>query len=212
MKGSVLRNVGMLFGWMIAATLMVGCTADEGGDGAAAAGGDVQSDVQFDLSEVGLRGMRFDEGEAVLLEDGLTFPGARVEIAGVGIMTLATESVSLESFDDPAIEFRGEPVRMLFRMRGEVSQDEAGQLLWTVDRVTPRMLDGDDQALGTNTAEEALEALRANGVNVPEVGDDGREVTLTVEVSDEDYSELSFTSDWEALQRFTGTRNTDRNF
>lgn len=127
-------------------------------------------------------------------------------------LNVSSGNFSLEGFDDPPVEYRGEPVRMRLRLFGEVSQDEPGRLRWTVQQLSPRMINADEQALGSDSAEEALEALRENGVEIPDFDDDEVEVDLTVEVSDEDYGEIVLASDWEHFHSFAGERNEEVSF
>lgn len=170
---------------MLSAALLFGCGADN--DAGAPIG--VGNGHQFELSDVGMRGMSWN-GEASLLESGLEFPEVNMEMSRQ-LFSLATAPRDMSEFNDPSFEFRGSPVGMALHIRGLVEEAEPGRVTVAIESVRP-----DFGSLGTSVDEEMRENIATHGITIPEANQDNPiMVTLLVSAADEDNREISVTSD-----------------
>lgn len=182
---------------LISVFALAGCgpAADNGDDQPAHRGGS-----EFDLGDVGMRGMQWS-GQAVLLENGLEFDDAEMELSTLGF-TLRGNRFDLGQFDDPDLEFRGEPATMTVRLSGRIEDREPGWFSVSLNSASARFGDYRGQALGTDTAEEIRQVLEKQGIVFPEIDRDNPPVvTFEVSASDEDYTELVLTSDIDFIER-----------
>lgn len=170
---------------MLSAALLLGCGGD---NGAGTPIGD-SSGHQFELSDVGSRGMSWN-GEATLLESGLDFPEVRMELSR-RVFSISTSPRDMTEFNNPSLEFRGSPVGMALHIRGLVEEDEPGRVTVAIESVRP-----DFGSLGTSVDEEMRENVAAHGISIPEANQDNPiMVTLSISAVDEDNREISVTSD-----------------
>ena len=190
---------------------MVGCDeednngTDEGADAAEELNDQADGEVAVDISEFGMQGAQFT-GEATLTDGELYFEDSELEISTI-VFSLNTGVLVLDEFDNPALEYDGQTARMLVHISGEVQDHSPGEVVMSVTAVSPRMLDADDQALGTDSAEQLIDELAANGVTFPEVSTaDPLDVTFNISATDEDYEQIIMTSDADFFQRFEGRR------
>lgn len=167
---------------------LTGCGADDPGNGddvPAAADGHA-----FYLGDIGMRGMEW-RGEATLLEAGLHFPEATLDMSTIRF-SLNADHRDMTEFDSPPLEFRGEPVTMALRISGVVQDREPGRVSVEINSVRPSFSGGP----GTQSTEELLEALAENGVTLPEIDRDNPPiVTFEVSAADEDNREITLTAD-----------------
>ncbi len=179
----------------IALFVLAGCGQGNGNGQPESLGG-----PEFDLDEIGMRGMEWT-GQAVLLENGLEFDDASLSLSTIGF-TLRGDRLDLGQFDDPEMEVHGEPATMTLRISGVVQDHEPGRFTVELNNITPRFGSHEGAALGSNQADAVKEALEAAGIVFPEIDDDSPPVvTFEVAASDEDYTEISLTSDVDYIQR-----------
>jgi hypothetical protein len=196
--------LSMVFGLALAA-----CNSDGSNQDAAAPADDPAtaqaSGEPFDLSDVGMRG-RIYTGEAVLLENGESFPETEFEI-NTRIVSLSTSALDLGRWDDPALEYRGEPALMRFSISGVVEDHEPGRITVSIESFSPRLTDQGGSALGTNEQERILEALINHDIVIPDVSSDAPlSVTFDMRADDDTGREaLQWTTDNPALQSFDGS-------
>jgi hypothetical protein len=166
-----------------------GCGADEPAAGAEDAPA-VANGHAFYLGDIGMRGMQW-RGEATLLDAGLDFSDVDVEMSTIGF-SLNADHRDMSEFDSPPLEFRGEPVTMALRIGGLVADREPGRVSVEINSVRASFSGGP----GTQSTEELIEDLAANGVTLPEIDrDDPPMVTFEVTAADEDNRELTLTAD-----------------
>lgn len=170
---------------LVACLMLAACGSSESGNANEPAG-----DAVFDLDEVGMRGMEWT-GDATLLGPGLEFDSIELQMATIGFY-LFGDHRDLTEFDDPPLEFRGEPVTMALRMSGVVQDHEPGRVTVEITSIRPTFSGG----VGTSSAEKLVEDLANNGVTIPEASsDDPATVTFQVAAVDEDYEEINLTAD-----------------
>lgn len=206
-----LKAMGFLTALLMVAMLAVGCDdADANGangdeDNGAESNTNAQvGDVAVDISEFGMMGTQF-VGPATLSEQKLVFDDSEVEISTI-VFSMITSIVVLDEFDSPELEYEGVPARLRVHLNGEVQDHSPGEFVVSLTGVSLRILDSDDQQLGTDSAEELVEGLAANGVSFPEgvTSADPLEVTFGITANDEDYSEIYMSSDAPFFESFVG--------
>lgn len=167
---------------------LTGCGGDEAGDGndAPAAAGE----HAFYLGDIGMRGMAW-RGEGTFLDAGLHFSDVSLDMSTIRF-SLNAEERDMTEFDSPPLEFRGEPVTLSLRISGIVQDREPGWFSVEINSVRPGFSGG----LGTQSSEEMLEDLAANGVTLPNIDRDNPPVvTFKVSTADEDNREITLTAD-----------------
>ncbi|QOC22783.1 hypothetical protein IC757_01040 [Wenzhouxiangella sp. AB-CW3] len=171
----------------LALPLLTGCGVDEsnGEDAPAATNGHA-----FYLGDIGMRGMEW-RGEATLLEAGLEFADASLDMSTIRF-SLNADHRDMTEFDNPPLEFRGEPVTLALRIGGLVQDREPGRIMVEINSVRPSFSGGP----GTASTEELIEDLAANGVVLPEIDRDNPPVvTFEVMAADEDNREITLSAD-----------------
>ena len=158
-------------------------------------------DVPVDISELGRTGQLF-VGESVL--QGLAFSGSELEISSRQF-SLMTGVTTLDEFDNPKLEYERGLSRMRVSMRGQVEDHSPGEVVVSVTGLSLRMLDSDDQSLGTDESERLIKGLAENGVIFPEASSsEPLSVTFNFTATDEDYEEVVLTADADFFQSFKG--------
>ncbi len=166
---------------------LTGCGTDEPGGDAAPAVADGHA---FYLGDIGMRGMEW-RGEATLLEAGLHFPEAKLDMSTIRF-SLFADHRDMTEFDSPPLEFRDEPVTMSLRIGGIVQDREPGRVSVEINSLRPSFSGGP----GTRSSEALIEDLAANGVTLPEIDRDNPPlVTFEVSAADEDNSEITLSAD-----------------
>ncbi len=163
-----------------------------------------QGDVLVDIADFGMTGESFI-GSAILSAAEIQFPNTEIELSTI-VVSMSTSPLSLEQFTNPPLEYNGEPALLRVTLVGEVQDHEPGSIDVEVTGLFLRMLDQDEQMLGTSDTEELIDGLAQNGVEFPTATTSDRfAMSFGVTAKDEDYTEIYITSDKDFFVHFTGS-------
>lgn len=199
-----------LFGALVMAMTMVGCSDDVDSNGHNDNGASDQEEVSdngevpVDISRFGITGTDLI-GTATLTERDLVFEDSFIELSP-NIMSFGSGAIELDVFDAPELYYdEGQTAWMRIHFTGQVQEHSPGEMVLAVESISPRMLDSSQQALGTSTAERLVDELADNGTSFPQPEhDDPLMVTFQITASDEDYSEIYLSADADFFGFFEG--------
>lgn len=160
--------------------------------------------MAVDIRDFGIRGRQFT-GSATMSEQKLVFEDSEVEISPI-IFSMTTSVLILDGSHGPALEYDGKPARMRIHLSGEVLSNSPGKIVVSMTGISPRILDSNEQQLGTEHSEEIIRSLASKGILFPKGINTSNpfEITFSITASDENYSDLYITSDADFFQNFKG--------
>lgn len=199
-------NVATLAALMLAVVL-AGCSSSADTDSST-------EDLEgpgFELDSIGLRGMSWS-GEATFRDPELVFPDSSLELS-TSSLGLTTGTIDLGRFDDSELTYDGEPARLRVVVNALITEHEPGHVRADIVNVSPRYLDQEERALGSDSADRIKVGLARHGVTFPDPdSDDPIEVSLEIAASDEDYKDIVLSSDSDLLQAFRGAEGRKQSF
>ena len=158
-------------------------------------------EIDVNIRSFGMRGKEFI-GDAKLSERGLLFEDSKLELSTI-IFSLTTSVMELDQFCNPSLTYKNEPARIRIHISGEIKDYTPGEFSVRLTGLSLRMLDSNEQALGTTDAEELIAGLASNGIFFPEVNTaKPLEVKFQITASDENYNKIFVTSDADFFQIF----------